>query len=294
MYMRVTQSMLSNNMLRNLSSSYDRLSKFQNQIYTGKKVNRPSDDPVVVMKGISYRTNLSEVQQYKRNFSEAYNWIENSDAALDNAGQALQRIRELVVEASNDTYDASQRQAISAEIKQLRDHLAEVANTKFGDKYLFNGADTTTKPVDLQANNGNGTFPTTTQPVEIELSKGIYLPVNVPGEKVFGSDLFSDLKNLTDQLDQGNNPAGYLDKIDQHLDAVNNARADLGARQNRLEMMESRVDNQEVIATKVLSDNEDVDYEKAITDLTAQESVHRAALAVGARVLQPTLMDFLT
>ncbi|MGG1480004.1 flagellar hook-associated protein FlgL [Bacillus smithii] len=291
--MRVTQSMLSNNMLRNLSSSYERLSKYQDQISTGKKVNRPSDDPVVVMKGISYRTDLSEVQQYKRNFSEAYNWIENSDAALDNAGQALQRIRELVVEASNDTYDASQRQAISAEIKQLRDHLAEVANTKFGDKYLFNGANTTKKPVDLQ----NGNYPSEsqpTEPVEIELSKGIYLPVNVPGEKVFGEQLFSDLKALTDDLDQGKNPASYLDQIDQHIDAINNARADLGARQNRLEMMESRVDNQEVIATKVLSDNEDVDYEKAITDLTAQESVHRAALAVGARVLQPTLMDFLT
>lgn len=292
--MRVTQSMLSNNMLRNLSSSYERLSKYQDQISTGKKVNRPSDDPVVVMKGISYRTDLSEVQQYKRNFSEAYNWIENTDAALDNAGQALQRIRELVVEASNDTYDASQRQAISAEIKQLRDHLAEVANTKFGDKYLFNGANTTKKPVDLQANSGDGSFPEATQPVEIELSKGIYLPVNVPGEKVFGEQLFSDLKALTDDLDQGKNPASYLDQIDQHIDAINNARADLGARQNRLEMMESRVDNQEVIATKVLSDNEDVDYEKAITDLTAQESVHRAALAVGARVLQPTLMDFLT
>ncbi|MED1489214.1 flagellar hook-associated protein FlgL [Bacillus smithii] len=291
--MRVTQSMLSNNMLRNLSSSYERLSKYQDQISTGKKVNRPSDDPVVVMKGISYRTDLSEVQQYKRNFSEAYNWVENSDAALDNAGQALQRIRELVVEASNDTYDASQRQAISAEIKQLRDHLAEVANTKFGDKYLFNGANTTKKPVDLQ----NGNYPSEsqpTEPVEIELSKGIYLPVNVPGEKVFGEQLFSDLKALTDDLDQGKNPASYLDQIDQHIDAINNARADLGARQNRLEMMESRVDNQEVIATKVLSDNEDVDYEKAITDLTAQESVHRAALAVGARVLQPTLMDFLT
>ncbi|AKP45834.1 MULTISPECIES: flagellar hook-associated protein FlgL [Bacillus] len=291
--MRVTQSMLSNNMLRNLSSSYERLSKYQDQISTGKKVNRPSDDPVVVMKGISYRADLSEVQQYKRNFSEAYNWIENSDAALDNAGQALQRIRELVVEASNDTYDASQRQAISAEIKQLRDHLAEVANTKFGDKYLFNGANTTKKPVDLQ----NGNYPSEsqpTEPVEIELSKGIYLPVNVPGEKVFGEQLFSDLKALTDDLDQGKNPASYLDQIDQHIDAINNARADLGARQNRLEMMESRVDNQEVIATKVLSDNEDVDYEKAITDLTAQESVHRAALAVGARVLQPTLMDFLT
>lgn len=291
--MRVTQSMLSNNMLRNLSSSYERLSKYQDQISTGKKVNRPSDDPVVVMKGISYRTDLSEVQQYKRNFSEAYNWIENSDAALDNAGKALQRIRELVVEASNDTYDTSQRQAISAEIKQLRDHLAEVANTKFGDKYLFNGANTTKKPVDLQ----NGNYPSEsqpTEPVEIELSKGIYLPVNVPGEKVFGKQLFSDLKALTDDLDQGKNPASYLDQIDQHIDAINNARADLGARQNRLEMMESRVDNQEVIAKKVLSDNEDVDYEKAITDLTAQESVHRAALAVGARVLQPTLMDFLT
>ena len=77
--MRVTQSMLSNNMLTNLSSSYDRLGKLQDQMNTQKKITRPSDDPVVAMKGMTYRTNLMEVEQYKRNFNEAYNWVENTD-----------------------------------------------------------------------------------------------------------------------------------------------------------------------------------------------------------------------
>jgi flagellar hook-associated protein 3 FlgL len=57
--------------------------------------------------------------------------------------------------------------------------------------------------------------------------------------------------------------------------------------------MEDRIDGQQVIAEKMLSDNEDVDLEKVITDLKTQESVHRAALAVGARIIQPTLVDFL-
>jgi flagellar hook-associated protein 3 FlgL len=86
---------------------------------------------------------------------------------------------------------------------------------------------------------------------------------------------------------------GYLDKLDNHLTHLLGVRAELGARMNRIELMEDRIDGQQVIAEKMLSDNEDVDLEKVITDLKTQESVHRAALAVGARVIQPTLVDFL-
>ena len=86
--MRVTQSMLTNNMLSSLSNSYEKMGKLQDQISSQKKINRPSDDPVVAMKGISYRRNVQEVEQYKRNYSEAYNWIDNSDASLDQTGQA--------------------------------------------------------------------------------------------------------------------------------------------------------------------------------------------------------------
>ncbi|NUK29771.1 flagellar hook-associated protein FlgL [Parageobacillus sp. VR-IP] len=303
--MRVTQGMLAENMLRNLSTSYARLGKYQDQLSTGKKINRPSDDPVVAMKGMAYRTNLTEVEQFKRNFSEAYNWIENSDAALDEATQVLQRIRELVVQASNDTYEASQRAAIAQEVQQLTDHLVTIANTKVGDKYIFNGTNTLQQPVDL-----NRTPPVSTNQneVKIELSKGIYIPVNVDPTKVFsydsantppqpGNGLFSDLELLNQDL---NNPTKsgkdlnqYLSYIDKHINNFLNARAELGARMNRIELMENRVDQQEIIANRMLSDNEDADIERVITDLKTQESVHRAALGVGARIIQPTLLDFL-
>lgn len=300
--MRVTQGMLTGNMLRNLSASYARLGKYQDQLATGKKINRPSDDPVIAMKGMVYRTNLTEVEQFKRNFSEAYNWIENSDAALDKATQALQRIRELVVQASNDTYEVSQRAAISEEIKQLTEHLASIANTKVGDKYIFNGTDTLKQPVDLSQ-----TPPVVSQntdEIKIELSKGIYIPVNVNPTKVFnydntakGNGLFSDLEflnnDLNDATKSGKDISQYLSYIDQHINNLLSARAELGARLNRVELMEARVDEQEVIAHRILSDNEDADIERVITDLKTQESVHRAALGVGARIIQPTLLDFL-
>ena len=300
--MRVTQSMLANNMLKHLSASYANLGKYQEQLSTGKKINRPSDDPVVAMKGIAYRTNLTEVEQFKRNFSEAYNWIENSDAALDKATQALQRIRELVVQASNDTYEATQRQAISQEIKQLTDQLVMIANTKVGDKYIFNGTNTLEPPVQM-----NGTSITTSdnaEEVKIELAKGIYIGVNVDPTKVFhydasqkGKGLFSDLQSLANDLDNpaktGKDINEYLGYIDQHITNLLGVRAELGARMNRIELMEDRIDSQQVIAEKMLADNEDVDMEKVITDLKTQESVHRAALAVGARIIQPTLVDFL-
>src|SRR5690625_7129923 len=74
--MRITQSMISNNMLRNVSQSYGTLDKYMNQLSTGKKINRPSDDPVIAMRGISYRSELSKVQQYERNIGEVHSWMD--------------------------------------------------------------------------------------------------------------------------------------------------------------------------------------------------------------------------
>jgi flagellar hook-associated protein 3 FlgL len=300
--MRVTQSMLSNNMMRNLSNSYGNMRKYQDQLSTGKKISRPSDDPVVAMKGVMYRANLQEVEQYKRNFSEAHNWVENSDAALDKVTQAVQRIRELTVQASNDTYEAKQRESIGAEVEQLKEHLQELANTKVGDKYIFNGTDTLSKPVDFTK-----VPPTSTNanPVKIELSKGVYLTVNIDANNVFsnssttgdGKGLFSDIQGLIDDL---NNPASsgagigkYLGFIDEHVSTLLSTRAQLGARSNRLELMEARVDEQEVIANKLMSDNEDADIGQVITNLKTQEAVQNAALSSGARIIQPSLVDFL-
>ncbi|MFC0187353.1 flagellar hook-associated protein FlgL [Fictibacillus aquaticus] len=296
--MRVTQNMLSNNMLRHISDSYRRMDKTQEQLTTGKKISRPSDDPVVAMKGMAYRTGLTEVEQFKRNLSEAYNWVENSDAALDKATSVLQRIRELTVQASNDTLDASQKAMIGEEVTQLKEHLVSIANTQVAGKYIFNGNDTKNSPVDLEkakiSNNSNY--------VSIELSKGIPVSVNINATKVFtyntGSPetgLFGDIQELEKALNgTGTMPiASFIDKLESNINNIVGERAELGARYNRIELIDARVSEQEVIANRVLSDNEDAEIERVITDLKMQESVHRAALGVGARIVQPSLLDFL-
>ncbi|OJH16083.1 flagellar hook-associated protein FlgL [Bacillus obstructivus] len=301
--MRVTQSMLSNNFLKNISNSYEKMGKISEQMQTQKKITRPSDDPVVAMKGIAYRTNLTEVQQYKRNFIEAHNWIDNSDAAMDKAKKALDRIRELTVNANNGTLEGDQRAAIAKEIEQLRDQLAEVANTRVGDKYLFNGTDTLKPPVgDVTGKkldtNGNPVYEVSTNdsPVKLELSKGVYIQVNSSGKEVFSEDLFKDINSLLNKLDPNNSSVDLgedLSNIDKHINTLINERATIGARDNRIELMEDRIDQQEVNATKMMSQNEDADMEKVIMDLITQESVQRASLGMGARIIQPTLLDFL-
>ncbi|WP_163526881.1 flagellar hook-associated protein FlgL [Halobacillus ihumii] len=290
--MRVTQGMLTNNMLRNLSNSYSQMAKYQEQLYTGKKISQPSDDPVVAMKGINYRSQLSEVQQYKRNIGTVHNWMDNSDAALDKATQAMQRIRELTVQASNGTYEDGQRANIAKEIRQLKEHLGTIANTKVNDKYIFNGANTTEAPVDLT----DFTVDSTQTPVQIEVSAGVKIQVNVNPQPVFGQKLFEDIEAFADALEGDGSDeelSDFLGTFDQHIDNIVNERADLGARMNRVELIEDRIEAQEVSATKMMSENEDADIEKVITNLKTQESIHRAALAVGSRIIQPTLMDFL-
>ncbi len=288
--MRVTQGMLSNNMLRNLSNSYDSLGKYMDQLSTGKKINRPSDDPVVAMKGMSYRTQVTEIEQYQRNTSEVHNWMDNSDSALDQATQALQRLRELAVQGSNGTYEDGQRENMAQEVDQLRDHLADIANTKVNGKYIFNGTKTDIPPVE------NGVVQEGGGDVLVEVASGTKLKANIDAGEVFSSDLFDDIQAFSDALRSGS-PDEELDVniglMDNHIENVVNERADLGARMNRLELIEDRLSSQEVTANKMMSDNEDIDLEKVIMKLTTQESVHRAALSAGSRIIQPTLTDFL-
>jgi flagellar hook-associated protein 3 FlgL len=289
--MRVTQNMLSNNMLRHLNSSFQRMENYQNQLSTGKKISRPSEDPVVAMKGMTYRTDLTQVEQFRRNLNEAYNWMDATDSSLDKATSVLQRIRDLTVQASNGTYEEGQRGMIQKEIAQLKEHLASMGNTQVAGKYIFNGNDTKTKPISLDP----ATVVSTNQnAVAFELSDGIEIAVNVNPTRVFSAEMFNDINDLevaltndAPDLDQ------FLTKIDKHISSLVSERAELGARYNRIELMDSRLSEQEVITSKVLSENEDADIEKVITNLKMQESVHRAALSVGSRIIQPTLMDFL-
>lgn len=290
--MRVTQSMLSGNMLRNLSNSYSKLGKLQEQVNTGKKVNRPSDDPVTAMKGINYRTELNNVEQFARNIGEAHNWLDTTDDTFDKVGAALQRANELMVQASSDTMTADDRKKVESELQQLREHVQNLANTKIGDRYIFSGTKTTTAPFD-GANYVND--PAFEKSVEIEVFDGIMMKINSTPMETFKEidKMFDDISTAVQGSATGEELSVHLSTIDKNMNKLLETRAEIGARQNRVELMDARLGTQEVIATKRMSENEDIDYEKAITEMITQESIHRAALSVGARIIQPTLTDFL-
>ncbi|MEN3777664.1 flagellar hook-associated protein FlgL [Priestia megaterium] len=292
--MRVTQGMLAANSLKQISNSYNKLETLQNQLSTGKKINRPSDDPVVATKGMAYRSNLSEVNQYKRNLTEAQSWFDSSESGLEQVNSILQRTKELVVQGLNGTNESDDRQAIAREIEQLKLDYMQVGNTQVAGNYIFNGVNVGAPPI---SENASGIIESNINldPFSVEVSKGIQLRVNIHPENIFGQGAFDLMKNVQTAFEQNdvNSLKDLSTQVDTQLSTLLAERSELGARSNRLELIENRLDSQEITATKMLSNNEDADIEKVITDLTVQESVHRAALGVGAQIIQPTLLDFL-
>lgn len=291
--MRITQTMLQNNMLRNLFSSQKEMDKYFTQIYTGKKIRRPSEDPVIAMRGIGYRTELTEVEQYKRNVSGVWSWMDHADDALDKATKVIHRMEELAVQAANDTLTEDERHSILREVEQLEQQMIDIANTSVNGRYIFNGTETDKPPVNEngQIQNDDGRK----VPVEIEISKGITFAVNIDPDTVFPQGLFETIGEFKEAL-ENDSQEGINESIKTLKDQAANivkGRAELGARMNRLELIEDRLEQQAIIAEDIMKTNEGVDFEEAVTNLLTQEVIHRAALASGAKIIQPSLVDFL-
>ncbi|MED3875765.1 flagellar hook-associated protein FlgL [Lysinibacillus capsici] len=303
--MRVTQSMLSNNMLRNLNNSYGKMSKLQDQINSGSKITRPSDDPVIAVKGMGYRRDLAKVEQYTRNMITASSWLDSTDESLNQVGEQMKRVRELVIQAANDTNTPEEREKMKMEIDQIRQQLQDVGNTNIGGSYIFSGTNTN-QPLFIPGGSGKVIDPTiNNNTVNIEIYDGIQIPVNTPGKDLFKniddmmgkiSDLLGDPTKTGAEIGDllgGVSSSSTNDDILTMHNKVLEAQADIGARQNRVEMMENRLGIREVNVTKQLRDNESVDYSKAITEMVTHESIHQAALSVGSKIIQQTLVDFI-
>ena len=298
--MRVTQSMLSNNMLRNLNTNYGKMAKLQEQINSGSKISRPSDDPVVAVKGMAYRIDLDKVTQYQRNIGEAHTWLDTTDEVLGLVGDALKRVKELTVQAANDTNTSEDRQKIDEEIKQIKEQLRSLANTKVGDNFIFSGTHTNEPLFKDDILNGAVTDEGATREFKLNVFDGISIQVNTPGKDIF-EEIDQFMADLSGELSTGATGSeigaylgdGATTELGRLYETVLAARGGVGGRQNRIEMMENRLSLQEVNVTKQMSKNEDTDYAKAITEMTTAESIHQASLSVGSKIIQQTLVDFI-
>ena len=136
---RVPNQMLVNNSLSALQQSFLKLTDLQDQASSLKRLRKPSDGPADVVSAMQLHAGIDRNGQYTRNLSDAQGWLGNADNALTTTVTQLQRVNDLVVQASNASTDSNARQGIAAEIDSIRQTLIGVANTQYAGRPIFAG-----------------------------------------------------------------------------------------------------------------------------------------------------------
>ena len=301
--MRITNNMLINNVLLNVSNNLNRTQKYQSQLATGKKITMPSDDPIVASKALKLRTDVAEILQYRRNCDDATSWMDITEATLNQIGEVIHQFREISVQAANGTNTEDDIEKIRTEAEELKTQLIHLANTTYAGRHIFSGFKTD-KPLLDEEGKFNFDIRNTEQ-IKFEIGIGDDINVNVPGGDLFhrGTDGEEDAKCfLVDTLDKvisamesGDQAqiSSLLGEIDIEIDNLLRVRAGLGARMNRVELSSNRLDDDNVNFTRLMSLNEDVDMAEAIMNLNNEMNVYQASLATSAKVIQQSLVDYL-
>ncbi|MBI4280109.1 MAG: flagellar hook-associated protein FlgL [Armatimonadetes bacterium] len=294
--MRVTLGGLSLNFLNNLNANLQRLSDLQDILATGKRMRTPSDDPTSLPSVLLLKDALTASTQYARNLDDTQTLLRAGEKALAGAGQLTQSIRTRAVEAANDTLSSNDLAAIRTQVDEMLNELVTLGNSAVAGRYLFAGTHTNEVPF-VRAGNAV-TYQGNSTAISREVEAGITLEATVPGDEAFvngTAGIFPAVERLLDAMDAGDRSAirAEIDGLDNALDTLLTAQATLGARSARVEVMQARLADLELNLTTLISNREDADLPKTIMELRTQENVYESALAAGARLLQPTLLEFL-
>jgi flagellar hook-associated protein 3 FlgL len=302
---RITTQMTAQNLLANINQSMDRIATTQQELSTGKKINQPSDNPYGTSLSLQLNNQLAGLNDYANNVSDGTGWAQAGNAALSDITNAVQRIRELVVGASNGTLTQADMSADAAEVGQLVDQIKQDANTQYNGQYIFSGAATSTQPYQPGSNDAYAgdtgqvsrmIGPNTSVAVNANLSGVLGTGQTVAGQPAGDGRLLNTLRNVVDAMQSGNSGAlsGTLSQLDTNLNSLTGLTAGVGATTDRLQMASSRIQSLQAADTEVLSNTQDADMAQTEVDFSTEQAALTAALQAGAHIVQQSLMDFLS
>ncbi|GBG07192.1 flagellar hook-associated protein FlgL [Paenibacillus agaridevorans] len=280
------------------------MEQLQQQTTTGRKINKASDDPVGITYSLRYRTELTATTQYQKNVDSALSWLDFNDTVLGQAGDVLHRIKDLATNGASGTNPQIALDNIQSEIAQLKTQLIEIGNSKMNGKYVFNGEQFDKPPyntgdplLDAKAVSGDQGI------INYAIGPNVTVDLNLSTEQIFGAadptgtgnNIFSVIDRVMAGLSSGNysDVTAELSNIEIGMDRVLNKRSEVGARVNRLELTQNRLADLELNLTDMKSKTEDADFEKLLIDTQINENIYQASLAVGAKVISKSLVDFL-
>ena len=297
---RITQGILTLRTLSNINSQLLRLARFQEQLSTGRRVNRPSDDPVNARRAIEIQTAISQNERFISNITDARPHLVESESMIQQVVNIIHRAKELTLQAANDTNAQEQLDFIAIEIDQLLEAAAVAANHRTNGRSIFSGTRTLSDAFGITRVAGEITALTyqgNTQNIDISVAPGSLVTINLPGSSVFQStvDIFSTLIGIRDDLRAGNKASlqtTRLDELDAALSQLLRSEARFGAVSNRFDTVSNNTEGFVLELRIVLSDKVDADFAAAMVGFNTEQNAFIAALNAAARVLQPSLLDF--
>ncbi|AMB58769.1 flagellar hook-associated protein FlgL [Microterricola viridarii] len=293
MISRVTQQTTLLTAQRNLQANAAQLAKLQDQASTRKAFSRASEDPSGAADALRIRAQQRANDQHSRNVNNGLGWVTTLDSTLTEVNDVMKRVRDLTVQGANDgSLSATAKEAIAVELDSLKDHLLGLANTQYLGRTVFAGNSS-----DGVAFNPDYSF-TGAPGSEVNRRVGPDTTVRVDGDgsAVFGegaTSVFALIEGIAADLRGGTNIGARLGDIDQRMSAVRTEHSAVGSRHALIMRAEEAVMDKTVSFEAQRAAVEDIELSRIILDLKAQEITYQAALGVTARVLQPTLMDFL-
>lgn len=291
---RVTQTMMSRQSMSSLQTGLGRLASLQEQLSTGRVLNRPSDSPADTTSAMRIRSALADVKQYTRNADDGAAWLGTIDAALTSATNQVRRARDLALQGANaGAMGPDARAALAAEVDQLREGLISTANTTHLGRPVFGGV-----TAGATAYDPTGNWVGSPGTVNRSVADGVVVRVDVDGPSAFGSfgdTAFDHLAQLSTALRAGDHAGvtAAITALNGDGARLTTVLAEAGTRAGRIEAARTGAGDDELKLTGALSEVENADLPRVIVDLKLQETAYQAALAATARVMQPSLLDFL-
>lgn len=300
--MRISSSTLYEVGVFSINDQLTKLVKTQQQIALGRRILTPEDDPAGASLALENEKALGVVNQYVDNIARARSALGFEETVLTSTTRVLQDARQLVVSAGNPTLSSANLATLATTLRSHYDELLSQANSKDGQGgYLFAGHKSATQP--FTQTTGAGVYAGDQGQLKIQINASRQLAVSDSGQDIFnpgvtGSDIFATIETFITALNSGSitaaNLTTALTQIDTAANNVLRVRASIGSRLNELDAAEGANLDAVLQYESTLSNIRDLDYTRAITNLTRQQTGLEAAQKSFVTVQGLSLFNFIS
>lgn len=300
---RITNAMLSASTLRDVNASLAAMQRTSSEISSGRTILEPSDNPYGASRAIDLQSQLDGLGTYAKSTEDGIAWANGSESAMANMGEAVQRVRTLIVQASNGTLNPGDLKNIAAQVKQLTESIKQAANTQYAGQYVFAGALTTTRPY---AQGESDEYQGDEGTIARSIGPGASVAINSNISSLLGNGqeskdgrLLDALRTITQHLNEGTPEAkaalnsSDLKALDANAETLSGLQAANGSTSAQLHTAKNRIESLQGSITAALSSTEDADFAKTSIAYSNERAAYEAALRAGASIVQESLLNFL-